>query len=117
MLALSGARSQWLTVWRLLRERNVFVFLLSYCSFLAFNSTPDSLSAQQAADLFPGVPAAGSLTVVTYGLLQALGKLLIAPLGDWFPSLFGRTLLVATGTESVLVHSSSICVFSLLRVI
>ena len=85
----------------MLRERNVLVFLLSQCAFLGFNSAPDSLSPQQATDLFPTALAAGSLTLVLYGVLQAVGKMLDAPLGDRFSSLFGRTIIFSSGTLRV----------------
>ena len=88
-------------VWRTVSERNFFLFIVAYALFSLFNAVPDTYLESSADELFPD--KVSTLMLNSYGLGQILGKVVAAPLLDMFPSLFGRTLVVANGTNCICV--------------
>ena len=94
-------------VWRTVSERNFFLFIVVYAAFSLFNAVPDTYSESTAEELFPEDPdKVSTLVLNSYGLGQLVGKVVAAPLLDRFPSLFGRTLVVANGTNFRCVFNS-----------
>ena len=82
---------------RLIFHRNFFLYLISGQLFQFVTCVPDSFSVMQASELFPERAASAGLTLTFYGVAQSIGKLVVSPLSDVFPSLFGRTMLSTTG--------------------
>ena len=97
----TGWRYQLQLVWSMVTEWNFFLFLVIYALFLLFNAGPDTYISSKAEELFPeDEEMVGSLMLHSYGFAMLFGKLLVSPLLDWFPSLFGRTMIFASGMHS-----------------
>ena len=87
-------------LWRTVSERNFFLFVVVYALFSLFNAVPDTFSQSTAEEHFPeDAEKVSTLMLNSYGVGQLVGKIVAAPLLDRFPSLYGRTLVVANGTN------------------
>lgn len=94
----TGWRYQLRLAWGMVTQWDFFVFLVVYSLFLLFNSGPDTYMSSKAEELFPEYEEqVGSLMLNSNGIAMLISKLAVAPMLDWFPSLFGRTMIFACG--------------------
>ena len=94
----SGTHSQFKLLLKLLLDWNFIIYIIWSMLLLIFSGAPDTFLITAAEEIFPDSSDVGSKMLVSYGIAQIAGKFLAARLLDWFPSLIGNTLIVATGT-------------------